>query len=198
MNNYLIEIGKRIKDIREKSKKTISTVASAANVSTDLITQIENGSILPSLAVLMDILNALEIDAADFFGGMSKPPEETSEIPAYRLINNADGSSSFEKGTVPSLKHMNTASFWYSNKTEEWEKNAHPAPRKQYVITVKGKIKFRVSDGSTFIIEPGIILLAEDTKGEGHSWHSMDNTIWERLYIPIIENADDHFKPENL
>jgi hypothetical protein len=122
--------------------------------------------------------------------------EEASEIPAYRLINNPDGTSAFEKGTIPSLKHMNTASFWYSNKTEAWEKNAHPAPRKQYVVTVKGKIRFKVSDGSTFIIEPGVVLLAEDLKGKGHSWDMVDSDVWERLYIPITENSDDLFQPE--
>ncbi|KQB42624.1 MULTISPECIES: hypothetical protein [Flavobacterium] len=126
-----------------------------------------------------------------------KPLEEAAEIPAYRLINNPDGTSSFEKGSIPSLKHMNTASFWYSNKTEEWEKNAHPAPRKQYVITVKGKIRFKVSDGSTFIIEPGVILLAEDLKGKGHSWDMVDTDVWERLYIPITDNSDDLFEPES-
>lgn len=126
-----------------------------------------------------------------------KSLEEASDIPAYRLYNNPDGTCSFEKGTIPSLKHMNTASFWYSNKTEDWEKNAHPAPRKQFVITVKGKIKFKVSDGSTFIIEPGVVLVAEDLKGKGHSWDKVDNDVWERLYIPITENSDDLFEPES-
>lgn len=124
---------------------------------------------------------------------VAKPLEEAGSIIAYRLINNPDGSCSFEKGSIPSLKHMNTASCWYSNKTEEWEKNAHPAPRRQYVITVKGKIKFKVSDGSTFVIEPGVVLLAEDLKGKGHSWDMVDTNVWERLYIPITENADDLF-----
>lgn len=126
-----------------------------------------------------------------------KALEEASDIPAYRLFNNPDGTCSFEKGFIPSLKHMNTASFWYSNKTEEWEKDAHPAPRKQFVITVKGKIKFKVSDGSTFIIEPGVVLVAEDLKGKGHSWDKVDNDVWERLYIPITENSDDLFQPES-
>lgn len=125
----------------------------------------------------------------------NKEPEES--MPAIRLINNPDGSCGFEKGTIPTLKHMNTTTSWISNKTEDWEKNAHPAPRRQYVITLKGKIKFKVSDGSTFIIEPGVILLAEDLKGKGHSWDMIHGKKWERLYIPITENADDLFVPNN-
>ena len=122
-----------------------------------------------------------------------KAMEETGSIPAVRLINNPDGTCSFEKGTIPTLKHMNTTTFWLSNKTEDWEKNAHPAPRRQYVITLKGKIKFKVSDGSTFIIEPGTVLLAEDLKGKGHSWDMVNSKTWERLYVPIAEGAEDYF-----
>ena len=122
--------------------------------------------------------------------------EGTEAIPAIRLFSKEDGSSSFERGTIPTLKAMNTTTFWVSNKTEDWEKSKHPAPRKQYVITIRGKLNFKVSDGSTFIIEPGIILLAEDVKGEGHSWEMMDPNGWERLYLPISEGAEDYFTKE--
>ncbi|UKB84200.1 hypothetical protein LF887_00695 [Chryseobacterium sp. MEBOG06] len=128
---------------------------------------------------------------------VSVTPEVSTEfIPAIRLINNPDGSCTFEKGKIPTLKHMNTTTFWMSNKTEEWEKNAHPAPRRQYVITIKGNIKFKVTDGSTFMIKPGVVLLAEDLKGSGHSWDMVKSKEWERLYIPISENADDLFVPD--
>lgn len=119
--------------------------------------------------------------------------ESKDYIPAVRLINNPDGSCTFEKGKIPTLKHLNTTTFWMSNKTEDWEKNAHPAPRRQYVITLKGNIRFKVTDGSTFIIKPGTVLLAEDLKGKGHSWDMIKSKSWERLYIPIDENADDNF-----
>lgn len=120
----------------------------------------------------------------------------TDSMPAIRLFSTENGLCSFERGTIPTLKPMNTTTFWVSNKTEEWEKSKHPAPRKQYVITTKGKIKFKVSDGSTFIIEPGIILLAEDTIGEGHSWEMLYSDGWERLYMPISEGAEDYFTKE--
>ncbi|WP_318847427.1 hypothetical protein [Chryseobacterium sp. JV558] len=117
-------------------------------------------------------------------------------IPAIRLINNPDGSCTFEKGKMPTLKPINATVFWMSNETEEWEKNAHPAPRRQYVITIKGNIRFKVTDGTTFIIKPGVILLAEDLKGAGHSWDMVKGKEWERLYIPISENESDFFIPD--
>jgi hypothetical protein len=118
-------------------------------------------------------------------------------VPAVKLMNNPDGTSTFKTGKIPTLWPMNTGTFWISNTIEEWEKNAHPAPRRQYVVTLKGTIRFKVSDGATFIIKPGIILLAEDTKGEGHSWNMIECEEWERLYIPITEDADDFFIPDS-
>ncbi|WP_294332650.1 hypothetical protein [uncultured Chryseobacterium sp.] len=138
----------------------------------------------------MNFMNAQDHDHKH----ISVKAEETREfIPAIRLINKPDGTCTFEKGKIPTLKHMNTSTFWMSNKTEEWEKNAHPAPRRQYVITIKGNIKFKVTDGSTFMIKPGTVLLAEDLKGKGHSWDMVKSKVWERLYIPIAEDADDFF-----
>ncbi len=71
MNDYLIGIGKRIKDIRKTNKMTISTVAAAAEVSNGLISRIENGRTIPSLPVLLNIINALETKVSDFFDGMT-------------------------------------------------------------------------------------------------------------------------------
>ncbi|MGG5209106.1 hypothetical protein ACQWU4_09155 [Chryseobacterium sp. MIQD13] len=120
--------------------------------------------------------------------------EVTSEfISAVRLMNNPDETSTFEKGKIPTLQPMNTTTFWVSSTVEDWQKATHPAPRRQYVVTLKGKIRFKVSNGSTFLIEPGIILLAEDTKGEGHSWELVEGEKWERLYIPIADHAEDYF-----
>lgn len=122
-------------------------------------------------------------------------PEAEARIPAVRLVSNPDGTSSFQEGWVPTLKHMNTTTFWINNSVEDWEKDVHKAPRKQYVVTLKGRIKFKVSDGSTFILRPGVILLAEDTTGVGHSWQmeDADDNTWVRLYIPIANDADDFF-----
>lgn len=122
------------------------------------------------------------------------PGEGPQRIKAIKLINTPDNRSSFIKGYVPSLAKISSEGFYFSNTFEEWQKGVHPAPKKQYVVTTKGKLKFRVSDGSTFIIEPGTILLAADTAGEGHSWSIVEGNEWVRVYIPVGD--DDHFIAE--
>lgn len=120
-----------------------------------------------------------------------KTNESEHRIPAIKLINTPDNHSAFIKGSVPSLAKLSSQNLYFSNTFEEWQKGVHPAPKKQYVVTMKGKLKFRVSDGSTFIIEPGTVLLAADTAGEGHSWDIVDGKEWVRVYIPVGD--DDHF-----
>lgn len=72
MDEFLIGIGKRIKSIRKKHTITIHGLASKAGVSNGLISRIENGRTIPSLPVLLQIINALDIDASTFFEGVEK------------------------------------------------------------------------------------------------------------------------------
>ncbi len=72
MDNFLIGIGKRIKTIRKKQGITISTLASKSGVSNGLVSRIENGRVIPSLPVLLEIISALEVDASTFFEDIEK------------------------------------------------------------------------------------------------------------------------------
>jgi len=44
----------------------------------------------------------------------------------------------------------------------------HPAPRRQYVVTLSGRGEIELEDGTKIPLTPGHILLAEDTTGKGH------------------------------
>ena len=66
-DDVLIQISNRIKDKRREKNITVQELASRANVSKGLISQIENSRTIPSLIVLIDIIKALEIDLNAFF-----------------------------------------------------------------------------------------------------------------------------------
>ena len=63
----------------------------------------------------------------------------------------------------------------------EW----HNAPRRQYVVTLAGKLEFENRKGEKQIINPGDILLAEDVKGGGHKWRLLNDQPWRRIYIHL-------------
>jgi transcriptional regulator with XRE-family HTH domain len=66
-DDILIQISNRIKDRRREKNITVQDLATMANVSKGLISQIENSRTIPSLIVLIDIIKALDIDLNVFF-----------------------------------------------------------------------------------------------------------------------------------
>ena len=112
---------------------------------------------------------------------------------AFKLINIQHDECSFEEGTLPQNIAIDATHFFVETKVNATQLVAHPAPRYQFVITVKGKLKFTVSDGSSFIIEPGIVLVATDVHGRGHTFEIIEGTEWHRIYIVPHADAEDHF-----
>ena len=45
----------------------------------------------------------------------------------------------------------------------------HPAPRRQYVITLDGEMEIGLADGSVHRFGPGHVTLAGDLTGKGHT-----------------------------
>ena len=45
----------------------------------------------------------------------------------------------------------------------------HNAPRRQYVFYLTASVEIGLGDGSTHVMNPGDVLLAEDTTGRGHT-----------------------------
>ena len=123
--------------------------------------------------------------------------EKTNNIPAIRLLRDDEGESYFEKGTVQTDFKIQSKEFWFANEIDSWQIGTHVAPRKQFVITLSGKLKFTTSDDLSFIVEPGIVLLAEDIDGDGHTWEMIEgHENWHRIYIPIVDEATSSFIKE--
>ena len=120
--------------------------------------------------------------------------KKDNEIPAFRLMRDANGESFFEKGKVRTDFKIKSGEFWFANEIDSWQIGSHTAPRKQFVVTLSGKLKFTTSDDRSFVIEPGIILLAEDISGEGHFWEMIEgHETWHRIYIPLLEESEKYF-----
>ena len=62
-------LGKRIRNLRQRQKLTLSDVASAADVSVSLLSQVERGKTDPSLDTLRDIADALRTTPFQLLAG---------------------------------------------------------------------------------------------------------------------------------
>lgn len=72
----------------------------------------------------------------------------------------------------------------------------HTAPVRQLVVTLSGTTQFITRDGETFTVNPGDVLLAEDTAGSGHQWQLQGGDPWRRMYVVLAPEADVAFIPE--
>ncbi|GAO44621.1 helix-turn-helix domain-containing protein [Flavihumibacter petaseus] len=68
--DILIQISNKIKETRRNKNITVQQLATQANVSKGLISQIENNRTVPSLPVLMSIVQSLGLDLTEFFNGI--------------------------------------------------------------------------------------------------------------------------------
>lgn len=63
----------------------------------------------------------------------------------------------------------------------------HPAPQRQYVITLSGRGEIEVSGGKKIALEPGHIELAEDLTGKGHITRAIGAEDRITLWLPLAD-----------
>ena len=63
----LVEIAKKIRSLRQARSLTLHEVAERAEVSKSLLSKVENGRTVPSLPVLVAVIQSLEVDMSSFF-----------------------------------------------------------------------------------------------------------------------------------
>ena len=61
----------------------------------------------------------------------------------------------------------------------------HPAPRRQYVITLSGAVEIETGDGTIKRFGPGDVMLADDTTGRGHITRVVGNQPRTYVMIPL-------------
>ena len=61
----------------------------------------------------------------------------------------------------------------------------HPAPRRQYIINLDGRVELTASDGESRVIGAGEVILVEDTTGKGHLSKAIDDKLRHCIFVPI-------------
>ncbi|MDH3858815.1 MAG: helix-turn-helix domain-containing protein, partial [Gammaproteobacteria bacterium] len=64
-----VAIGKQVRTSRKRLNLTVAALAKQAQLSTGMLSKIENGQTSPSLATLTSLANALQVPVTSFFRG---------------------------------------------------------------------------------------------------------------------------------
>ena len=109
----------------------------------------------------------------------------------YRLYTGDDGQSHLEERdleTHPDLRSLDPATGimftqWPPGHFIDW----HPAPRRQYVISLSGRVEIGLGDGTLHRYGPGDARLVEDTTGQGHTTRVVSNEPCLLAIVPLAE-----------
>ncbi len=125
-----------------------------------------------------------------------RPPHEP--IPAFRVYTGPDGHTHVEAFAFPlgvgspSLSALVPVEGVIFRRTKaDLDADFHPAPRRQFVITIQGEGEIEASDGTLLPLGPGSIVLVEDTadtNGRGHITRGKGTADRLSLFIPVPED----------
>ncbi len=100
-----------------------------------------------------------------------------------RLYTGKDGESHFEEIEVEIEQLQPGEGIIFRRTPPSHVQDWHPAPRRQYVITLSGQGEIETGNGTKRRFGPGDIILADDTTGRGHITRVVGNE--PRVYVAI-------------
>ena len=63
----------------------------------------------------------------------------------------------------------------------------HPAPRRQFLVTLSGSCEIEASNGVKRVFKTGDVMLADDTTGEGHISRVLGNEPHIFMTVPLAD-----------
>ena len=111
-----------------------------------------------------------------------------------RIYAGDDGRSRFEEVDVPlpiiseigrMSERGDATGIVFRENDESYDLDWHPAPARQYVVTLQGEVEVEAGDGTKHIFGPGDIMLAEDTTGQGHRSRYLSGSPRRSIFITL-------------
>lgn len=156
-----IDVGKKIKELRKNLALTIASLAEKSEISASMISQIENGKVVPTVIVMWKIANALNVSVGYFFeeeGQLRNPvvkKDDRKKIVIGKSSRTYEMLTPDQQGKIEFLMITIRAD---EEKARDFV--AHEGEECGYVL--KGKMKITVGD-QTFLIGEGDSITFQST-----------------------------------
>jgi len=187
-DDVLIQISNRIKEKRREKNITVQELASRANVSKGLISQIENSRTVPSLIVLIDIIKALEIDLNVFFkdidAGKKFPLIIRRQAEYHHFEKEHAEGFHYQRIFTQSIKHS-TVDIVILELEPDANRPKVETEAYEYKYILNGTIEYEFDD-TTYILNQGDSMLFD-----GRILHTPKNTGNEMARMLVIYFFED-------
>ena len=144
---------------------------------------------VPAIALMM---------GANWMTGVLAFAQGPTPVKVTRLYTGSDGKTKVEEYEIP-LKPQGKGtelsqtvavkSLQCRRTNKDYDLDWHPAPNRQYVVTLGGESEIELEGGRKLRLGPGHILLAEDTAGQGHISRAIGTGDRISLFIPLADGA---------
>lgn len=182
--DILIQIGQQIKDRRRQKNITVQKLADKAGVSKGLISQIENGRTVPSLLVLINIIQSLDIDLNVFF----KDVMASNKYPSI-LVKRKEEYADFEKEDAEGFHYRRIFTWTIQKSAVDFVLlELDPRANRPVVTTEAYEYKYVISGDLEYHFENEKVTLAEGDSilFDGRIPHTLKNVGRKNAHIIVV------------
>ncbi len=145
-----LPIGKRLSKMRREKKLTLKNLANETGLSTDRISQIEKGEIIPPVAVILQLSKALEIDSSILLREEKKLAGKQSDADYQKRTEDY----TYETLT-PEARHKRLKAFKISIDPKSDHKGvSYQHQGEEFVYVLKGRVEVTVGENKN-TLTPG-------------------------------------------
>jgi transcriptional regulator with XRE-family HTH domain len=153
---FILEVGRRIKEKRLDKRMTLQELGDKSGVSKGLVSQIENGRTIPSLPVMLAIIQSLEIEVSAFFQGLSllEPTILVNRKAEYTPFEKEDARGFSYKRMMMRNLPASTIDFAILELSIDSYREEVTTDAYEFIYVMKGTTEYRVNS-QTLVLEEG-------------------------------------------
>jgi transcriptional regulator with XRE-family HTH domain len=164
-----IAIGKQVRASRKRLHLTVAALAKQAQLSTGMLSKIENGQTSPSLATLTSLAKALQVPVTSFFRGYEEQRDVTfikagEGLPIERRGSGAGHQYQLLGHTIGKPYNIEPYLITIDDQSEVFPVFQHPGM--EFIYMLEGRVAYRHAN-QTYTLEPGDTLFFDAEASHG-------------------------------
>ena len=164
-----VAIGRQVKTLRKRLNMTVANVAKQAQLSSGMLSKIENGLTSPSLASLNALANALHVPVTSLFRGYEEQRDVTiikagEGLPIERRGSFAGHQYQLLGHTIGKAYTIEPYLITISDESEVYPEFQHAGT--EFIYMLEGRVTYRHAN-KTYLLEPGDSLFFDAEASHG-------------------------------
>lgn len=172
-----LQIGNKIRCMRQERRMTLQDVAEATGLSKPLLSQIENEQVIPPLATLLRIAKAFKVNLHTFFQQEGSTEKcilvRAGESRVLRRRRHGDSTPPYTYHSLAyGKKNRNMEPFLIEFEPEEWREEllvSHEG--EEFLFILEGELEFHYGD-EVMELGPGDSVYYDSSEPHGYATHS--------------------------